>query len=83
MGLGLAVYVVLVDQECIQYDKPCWVALPDGEVEPIGEQPYLQVPQHQVIDGDIALPLLAKQPECCAVFTWFEHATQLACKLLT
>ena len=50
--IQFAVYVFLVDNECIQYDKPCWIAVADGDIEPTGDQPYVQTPSHQTMDGE-------------------------------
>ena len=49
--LIFAVYIWLVDSECLEYDKPCWIAVADGDVEPTGEEPLLQQPHHQTMEG--------------------------------
>ena len=47
-----AVYVWLVDNECVQYDKPCWIAVAEGTVEATGEEALLLHPQQQHIIGN-------------------------------
>lgn len=46
-------YVWLVDNECLQYNKPCWIAVAEGTVEATGEEAMLLSPQQQQISGTI------------------------------
>lgn len=50
-GSASAVYVWLVDSECVQYDKPCWIAVADGEVDGTGEEVLLRGPDAQQMLG--------------------------------
>lgn len=50
--LLLVLYVWLVDNECLQYNKPCWIAVAEGTVEATGEEAMLLSPQQQQISDE-------------------------------